>query len=97
MIEKLRDLKHAEADEFAAWQIEDMHRQHAAVHPNHSGAYTIVRPHSRYEVRRHQRNLRRLLRHGRYIGKVSTRPILRPELLDQLSSRLSALLENLRW
>jgi len=46
---------------------------------------------------RHRYAMRRLVRRGRYTGYYSTRPVLRQELLDQLVTRMEALLNNIKW
>ncbi len=101
------------ANEFAAWQREDLHRKHAAVKKstwwNHKrSASTTIRPHSRYEMARskaYQQGLRR--RMGRRKNKTtavpgqihrSTRPILREAIEKLFFSRLTAVFyEKIKW
>jgi hypothetical protein len=90
---KLREFNHAIADEFAAWQREDVHRPRADVRRAYPGFKTTFRQHSRYELRRSRLARRRV----HYRGRTSTRDILRAELIDKLIARLDALSETLRW
>jgi hypothetical protein len=98
MLGKIRELRHSVGDEFASWQREDVHRQHAAVRRTRRGVATVFRPHSRFEMQRGRRFARRLVRKGRYVPRWSTRPILRPELEAELVDRMTTLLaEKIRW
>ena len=73
---------------------------------------TLFRPHSRYETEQSTRYQRRLLRRVKRVGttkrfkpitdfiqlKRSTRPVLRDELIEQLSARMAAaLFETVTW
>jgi hypothetical protein len=111
MISQIGELKRNDfADEFALWQTQDMHREHAAVQRTRGGWKTTVRPHSRFEMlasRRYQRRQLRRVSTGTkraaaafmaWQAKHSTRPILRAELLDQLRERMIELVQSkLKW
>jgi hypothetical protein len=98
MIEKLIELRtRTIGDAFADWQTEDVHRRAPFIVHHRSTWTTRFRPHSRWEMTRHRRAVRRLVRHGRYTGFYSTRPILRAELLDALIKRMEEVLGDIRW
>jgi hypothetical protein len=98
MIEKLIELRtHKIGEEFANWQTETVHRRAPFVVHHRNVWGTRFRPHSRWEMQRHRRAMRRLVRHGRYTGFYSTRPILRQELLDDLVKRMEEVLSDVRW
>ena len=87
--------------ELSAWQTDQMHRKRPfTMRARRAGrATTIIRPHSRYEMRHARSAFRRALRHH-LAGPVhwSTRPILRGELLDELQTRMGeALNEKIHW
>jgi hypothetical protein len=97
-----RDLRHFPqqmADEFATWQRDDMHRKHPSVHRVSRRRFrTIIRPHSQKEMlRRHRALVRAHRRHKAGPPRWSTRPILRPELLQLLQERMHDLIGRLRW
>jgi hypothetical protein len=100
MAEQLRDLRGKDlSHEFREWQVEDVHRQKPFIR-RHRGrpvmVWTRFRPHSWARQRRHYRAQRRLIRKGRYLVH-SSRPILRPELEEQLAERLRDLLGEIHW
>src|SRR5260370_35082783 len=96
MLGKIRELKHSIGNEFADWQREDVHRQHAAVRRTRRGVAKVFRPHSRFELQRARRFARRLIRKGRYVPRWSTRPSLREELAETLpNARASRMAEGL--
>ena len=98
MILQLRELRGYEIGrEFAEWQEQDVNPKHAFVVKHRATWTTRFRPHSRWEMTRHRYAMRRLVRRGRYTGYYSTRPVLRQELLDQLVTRMEALLNNIKW
>jgi hypothetical protein len=107
MIGRLRNLSsRGVRNELADWEVEDMHRDAPWARRSRprGTAYTTVRPHSRYEMRRSRAYQRRALRRtlkgstAPFQMKTSTRPILRQELLDRLAERYVELLsERLRW
>jgi hypothetical protein len=107
MVGRLRQLTaRGVRNELADWEVEDMHRQAPWARRSRprGTAYTTVRPHSRYEMRRSRAYQRRALRRtlkgstAFFEAKTSTRPILRQELLDRLAERYVELLsERLQW
>jgi hypothetical protein len=95
-IEQLRS--HDLATELGAWEVGDLNRRRAYVKRRRNGGSTNVRQHSWYETKGRKRFARKLIRKGRYVPRWSTRPVLRPSLLDQLSDRVAALAEaSLHW
>ena len=79
------------------WEVQDVHRKRPGARNTRSGARVFFRPHSRYEMRRHKLNLRRLKRRGVAIA-YSTRPILRRTMIDRLWERVTHLVEEkLTW
>jgi hypothetical protein len=90
MARKLRHLDHQLAHELANWEVQDLHRKKPGMHRTHGGGKTVIRAHSRYELRRSRLAQRRI----HYRGRTSTRDILRQELLDKLIARLDALMEE---
>lgn len=102
--------------EMDAWQTDQMHRQNAwskrvPWRAHRAGAFTIIRPHSKFEVDRsrayqmgQRRKQRAAARRKKPVliaianPKTSTRPILRESLLDALAARLSAALaRSITW
>jgi hypothetical protein len=101
MVEAIEQLRHVDlGNELADWETSDMRRKRPYTKHRYNGASTIIRAHSWFEVKGRRKVVRKLIRKGRYIGgrRWSTRPVLRPFLLDQLSDRIEALAEqSLRW
>jgi hypothetical protein len=107
MAAKLEALPTAIASQLTDWQTEDMKRKYPNTDLQDNVAATTIWPRSRLELaevapRRLVRTMRRRtreLRQGRLPPgqRVSTRPILRPALLEQLHERMIALLESLTW
>jgi hypothetical protein len=101
MSEQLRDLRGRDlSHELASWQVEDVRRQVPFVR-RHRGRpvmiWTRFRPHSWARMRHHRAAQRRLIRHGRYIGDGSSRPILRQSMIDRLEQRMADLLQEIHW
>jgi hypothetical protein len=96
-IEQLRS--HDLAHELADWEVQDLNRRRPYTKHRRNGGSTIVRAHSWFEVKGRRKVVRKLIRKGRYVvPRRSTRPVLRPFLLDQLSDRIEALAEaSLKW
>jgi hypothetical protein len=85
------DIRH----ELSDWQVADMHRKKPGTRKLPHGGYTIIRPHSRYEMRRSRLATRKhFLRTAVTQLRTTTRPILREILLDQLRDRMTALLRD---
>jgi hypothetical protein len=100
MQEKIKDLEHTGlVDETRNWGVRDVHRHRPGAHRMRGGgAWVKFRPHSLYEMRRSRRAMRKLFRKGRFLYRVSQRPILRPIMLDRLQKRIDELLsETLKW
>jgi hypothetical protein len=100
MLTQLAELRHYKiANEFADWQTEDVHRQRPFVVRHRGPSWsTRFRPHSKWEMTRHRRAVRRAIRHGwTPSGPRSTRPILRAELIDALVRRMEELLDTITW
>jgi hypothetical protein len=97
---KIKSLEHEGlVDETRNWEVQDVHRHRpGAKRMRGGGARVIFRPHSRYEMMKSRRAVRKLFRRGRYIYKRSIRPILRQVMIDRLKERVSELLsEKLKW
>ena len=99
MIEAIDHLKHVDlAAELGEWETSDLRRKRAYVKRRRAGASTIVRPHSWFETKGRRKIARRLIRKGRFVPRWSTRPILRPALLERLYERMAELAaDKLRW
>jgi hypothetical protein len=99
MRRKVRHLEHTDVvHEMRDWEVEDMHRHNPGAKHIRLGDKVLIRAHSRYEVRRHQLAVRRLIKHGGAVRPSSTRPILRQMLIDRLHERMTRLLhEKLKW
>lgn len=113
MLHKVRTLSSEADAAFFNWQAEEVHRKHPSVHHAGDSAhmYSVFRPHSRREMLRSKHVQRRYLRAFAYQQKhprskrqlphvqphSSTRPILRPGLLEGLGHRLQAVMAKLRW
>jgi hypothetical protein len=100
MQEKIKDLEHEGlVDEVRNWEVQDVHRHRPAAKRRRGGrVQTLFRPHSRYEMMKSRRAVRKLFRRGRYIYKRSMRPILRQVMIDRLQERVNELLvEKLKW
>jgi hypothetical protein len=99
MHRKIRHLEHVDAvHEMRDWEVENVHRHAPGARRMRLGAKVLFRPHSRYEMRRHQLAMRRLIQRGGTVRPPSTRPILRQVLVDQLRERMTTLLsEKLKW
>jgi hypothetical protein len=98
MLKNIQQMPTVVPAEFAAWQTEDVNRKQASVMAEGASAWsTIFRP------RGLKVYVRKTSRHSpsqppRTTVRRSTRPILRPELFDQLVARMAALmLATLRW
>lgn len=97
------------SDQLVAWQSEDMHRKYPNVEQlSYVSTETTIWPrsrtyeqtHPRAKIVQHQRRraLASMPRHKGTAQQGSHRPILRPELFDQLRERMSQLLAvNLSW
>ena len=89
---------HGLGDEFFNWQAEDMRRKHPTVRKGRGRRFfTIIRPHSYYEVMRSRRYQAALGRHHKPHTRTSNRPILRASLYAQLQNRLRSLLDAIKW
>jgi hypothetical protein len=100
MQEKIKALEHTGlVEETRNWEVRDVHRHRPGAHRMRGGgSWVKFRPHSQYEMRRARRAQRRPFRKGRYLYRVSQRPILRPFLISRLEERISELLANtLKW
>lgn len=99
MQQKIQHLDHHDIlDEVRDWETQDVNRKLPGARRARHGARVTFRPHSRYEMLRSRRARRRLMRKGRYLYRVSTRPILRQVMIDRLTERMNELLvEKLRW
>ena len=108
MHKRIVEIKHELPDTLAAWQEEELHRKpfvkKLGRRPFRVG--TIIRPHSRHQMLRalafRDRGFMRVMRKSRKLvpgpAPWSTRPALRPEALEDLTTRLAALVsERLRW
>ena len=102
MTAKLRVLYPMEMNrEFIAWQEDDMHRKSPSVDIEApDGLFTMIYPRGRPGyVHKRERSKKSKLKSNvvapQQIG--SSRPILRPELLDMLSNRMSQLLGGIDW
>jgi hypothetical protein len=98
MRHKVQHVQHVDiAHEMADWEVQDVHRHRPGMHHTRIGARTKFRPHSRYEMRRHQQALRRLSKRS-IMRLASTRPILRQVMIERLRERMVAMLDNkLKW
>jgi hypothetical protein len=113
MQERIDHLKSVDiGEELTAWQKEDLHRRRGfTMRSRRAGkASTIVRPHSRFEMRKGKRYQRRIakrvakggkkafLTFQRWQVRTSTRAILRAGLLQQLQERVAAMVaDKLKW
>ena len=84
-------------DEMFNWQAEDMRRRHPRQKLRNRGkrVTTIVYPRGRRHYKKATRPYH--LKKRRHPRRISTRPILRAELYDKLRSRMTDLLETIRW
>jgi len=98
MVKKIHELeRHGVVNEVRDWETQDVHRKRPGARHTRNGARVYFRPHSRYEMRRHMLNIRRLKRHGVMV-MPSTRPILRRVMIDRLWDRMTALVNGaLTW
>jgi hypothetical protein len=99
MVEAIEQLKrHDLGNELAHWEVQDLNRRKPYTKHRRNGGSTIVRAHSWFETKGRRKVARRLIRKGRHVPRWSTRPVLRPQLLDLLADRVSALAEaTLNW
>jgi hypothetical protein len=114
MIRKIDHFKRVDiGKELSDWQVEQMHRHKPFTMRNRARgiASTTIRPHSLWEMthehggferktgrRLQSRATRRLRSLKRRLRRWSTRPILRPELYQELIERMNrALGEKLTW
>lgn len=97
------ELRAALPHEFTEWQEQDMGRRRATSRridverptANFTRAATVIWPTSRYRVKTRRRVLRRLRKAGQHHRIVlSSRPVLRPALLDRFKDRFRSLLDR---
>jgi hypothetical protein len=99
MAGKIKELQPAVQQEFVTWQTEDMNRKRPTVSVMGGGSYfiveTIIYPRGRQIlVTAKQRAQARRRLTFRAAGR---RPILRPELFQQLCARMRAMLSSMSW
>jgi hypothetical protein len=99
MRHKIAHLEHSDIPhELSDWQVADVHRHKPFTLHTRTGAKTRFRPHSKYEMHRHQLAMRRILKHHGVLRLPSTRPILRQVMIDRLRERMTKMLhDKLRW
>lgn len=109
MVKQLNELPQEMAGQMTEWQTEDMNRKYPntsfGTAGNVSTAETDIWPRSRKDLAQPKRRLpvralRRRQREKRARGTMpspSTRPILRQSLWTQLVTRMTRLLETVRW
>jgi hypothetical protein len=83
--------------EFTAWQSEDMHRKHPESEVRGQSVATQVWRRGRPMVMLLKRSSPFSHPGHPFKGVRSTRPILRPVLVDQLEARMNALLRAIKW
>jgi hypothetical protein len=95
MLDQLKAMPPKMAEELTTWQRDDMRRQvpntetpdettvATNIWPRGRTVFLLVRPSPHPSVP--------------YTGPRSTRPILRPALYDMMHTRMTALLESIRW
>jgi hypothetical protein len=96
---KIRHLEHVDiVHEMRDWEVETVNRKRPGTRHIRLGGKVLFRPHSKFEMKRHQLAVRRLIKHGGTVRPASTRPILRQMLIDRLRERMTHLLrEKLKW
>lgn len=99
MRSKLRHLRAADIPhEMGDFETEDVHRHAPGVHRTRTGAKSKFRPHSRYEMMRHRRAVRRIFKERGIVRPASTRPILRQVMIDRLRERMKTMSqEKIKW
>jgi hypothetical protein len=93
------------ATELTTWQVVDMNRKYPATTLQEKVAETSIFPRSRLELAgltipriRHLRRRTRSAPKGLPVQRApSTRPVLRPVLLQYFHDRMTKLLETLTW
>jgi hypothetical protein len=94
MARRIAHLDRAILHEVRDWETEDVHRKKPGAHRTQGGARVLFRQHSWYETKRSRLAARRKF----YVGRTSTRAVLRVELIDKLIVRLDALMQDrLTW
>jgi hypothetical protein len=101
---QIRTLYSAIPDEMRHWQTEDVHRkfpsQKKHTFRNRLRVVTKFHPHSVYETRKsaEARQRRKRRKHSMPVRPRSTRPILRPALIERLHERMVKLVsEAMKW
>jgi hypothetical protein len=100
MKEKIKHFEHVDIrHELGDWQVDDMNRKKPGTRKLPHGAYTIVRPRSRWELKKQRQAIRRHFLKTAVIRRpASNRPILRQVLIDKLQDRMTTLLrDKLHW
>ena len=99
LIKSVADLDGETAETFTAWQRDDMHRKFPKVEGSGLSVSTTIYPRSQLPRRKNLtggKSVRRrsAIAAGRPNASGQHKPILRPELLDQLKERMIAMVKE---
>jgi hypothetical protein len=82
----------------SAWQTQDLHRKKPHTKRSRRKAYTIIRPHSYWEMQKSKRFLKRAVRRHRLVQRPSERPILRAGLWEQFVTEMTTRFHDvIKW
>ena len=106
MVQQINAFPEKMAQEMTDWQTEDMHRKYPNTVLKDKTVETDIWPRSRTSDTPRRLGVRLLRRRNREkrargtgtkVQQPSTRPILRESLWDQLCTRMTMLLDTIRW
>jgi hypothetical protein len=106
MRHRIRHVKQVEIGAvMSEWQVDDLHRHrpHTKRARRIGRAETLIRPHSRYEMKRSRKFTAREVRRAKRrnvspaVLRTSTRPILRAVMDERLQERYQEMMRSIRW